>query len=540
MIRAVWMCIAALSFIGAPLPTDAAAQGEPERRPHGAAAPRATYRDAALSFQRLDAQIMQRLADRHATPPEGMDVDSDEWRRWTLADPETMRRLNADFDRATLAFFGGNLATVVQAMNALMLERPGSGRDRAFAAFARSLRIELDPAHPSLDDLAGDPHSAPSVRARLTSIYPLPPDVPAPAEFALVVSEGDLSRFISASPVVSAAREVDVKIDFMLERPIRPGRRDLMLRSGPLRPLSPEVPQTFELIGRWTVLAEPIEASRARLAKRLEALAQSRDGADEPLPHRLLRERVALLNLIDSHADITALLTDFAQLVGDLDREWAAVAAGVNPYMGRSGDTWHGLPLTTDVHLPARIFVPESALAKDSMPLLIALHGAGGNENMFIDGYGAGVITRLAEEHGFAVVSPLAAPLMDLGLAFDTIVDTMKQLYSIDESRVYVIGHSLGAALTGGMCSVRGERVAAACWLAGASYARAARLPPTLAIAAEFDSIVPPSRIEPAVNLAKQAGLEVEYRFVPDFGHTLVVGYVLPDVVEWLLARRLE
>lgn len=307
-----------------------------------------------------------------------------------------------------------------------------------------------------------------------------------------------------------------------------------------MRPLAPEVQHTFELIGRWTVLAEPIEASRARLAKRLEALAQSRDGGDEPLPHRLLRERVALLKLIDSHADITALLTDFAQLVGDLDREWAAVAAGVNPYMGRSGDTWHGLPLTADVHLPARIFVPESALAKDSMPLLIALHGAGGNENMFIDGYGAGVITRLAEAHGFAVVSPLAAPLMDLGLAFDTIVDTMKQLYSIDESRIYVIGHSLGAALTGGMCSVRGERIAAACWIAGASYARAARLPPTLVIAAERDSIVPPARIESAVNLAQNAGLDVEYRVVPDFGHTLVVGYALGDVVEWLLARRLH
>lgn len=540
MIRTAWSCIAALSFTCAPLLPDVAAQVEPARRPDETPALRATYRDAALAFQRLDAQFVQRLADRDAPPPEGVDLESAEWMRWTLADPEALRRLNADFDRATFAFFRGDLAAVVQAMNAMMLERPGSGRDKGFAEFARSLRIDLDPAHPTLADFAGEDQPAPIVRARLGSIYPLPPDVPVPEEFSLVVSEGERSQFFSTGPLVWETRDVQVEIGFMLERPIKPGRRDLRLRSGPLHPVSPEDPRTVEVVGHWTVLPEPVEASRARLEQRLEALAESRDGGDEPLAQRLLRERTALLKLIDSHSDITALLTDFAQLIGDLDREWAAVAAGVNPYMGRSGDTWHGLPLASDVHLPARIFVPESALARDSMPLLIALHGAGGNENLFIDGYGAGAITRLAEEHGFAVVSPLAAPFMDLGLAFDAIVDAMKQLYSIDESRIYVIGHSLGAAMAGGMCSVRNDRITAACWLAGASYARASRLPPTLVIAAELDSIVPPARIEPAVNLAKQAGLDLEYRLVPDFGHTLVVGFVLGDVVEWLLAHRLD
>lgn len=507
----------------------------------GAPAMRATYRDAALAFQRLDAQFMQRLADRACPPPEGIDADSDEWRRWTLADPQALRRLNADFDRATMAFFGGNLATVVQAMNAMMLERPGSRRDKAFADFARSLRLDIDPALPCIDDFA-DGNPAPSdIRARLTSIYTRAADAQAPEEFSLVVRDGDNSTSYAASPVVNESGGVEAVVRFMLPKPVSPGRRDVLLCSGPTKvPSREEPPRTLELIGRWTILPEPINETRGRLAHRLSQIEDRLESGDEPIALRLLRERIALLNLIDSHADITALLTDFAQLSADLDREAAAVAAGVNPYMGGAGDMWHGLPLTSDVHLPARIFVPESGLAKDAMPLLIALHGAGGNENMFIDGYGAGVITRLAEQHGFAVVSPLASPMMDLGLAFDTIVGAMKQLYSIDESRVYVIGHSLGAAMTSGICAVRGDRIAAACWLAGAGLARGDRIPPTLAVAGEIDPLIPPARIQAAVRMAQASDVEIEYRLVADFGHTLLVGYILPDVVNWLLTKQME
>lgn len=538
MRRTARLAAAALIAIGSAA-VEARVQPE-EPRARGARAATA-YIEAAIAFQRVDAQFMQRLADRGAPLPEGIDADSEEWRRWTLADPRALRNLNTDFDRATFAFFGGDLPAVVQGMNAMLVERPGSGRDFAFLEFARSIRVEVDPPRPAIREL--DPvGTAPiHLRLRLTSIYPLPAGTAPPDEFAAVLRHGDGAVHVAASARMNEFRQFDERISLTIEAPVARGRREILLRSGPLRAVIEDAqPRTFELIGSWTVLDEPLAATRERLAPRLARLAEQGPGGAHPLAQRLLRERAALLDRADAQADPTAMLTDYAQLAADLDRECAAVEVGVNPYMGRSGDCWHALPLAEDLSLPARIFVPESALAKDAMPLLIALHGAGGNEHLFMEAYGAGAIRRLAQEHGFAVVSPLAAPMMDLGLAFDTIVDAMEQLYSIDESRIYVIGHSLGAALTGGMCSVRGERIAAACWLAGASYARASRLPPTLVIAAELDSIVPPARIEPAVKLAQNAGLDVEYRVVPDFGHTLVVGYALGDVVEWLLARRLH
>lgn len=39
-------------------------------------------------------------------------------------------------------------------------------------------------------------------------------------------------------------------------------------------------------------------------------------------------------------------------------------------------------------------------------PLLVVLHGAGGDENMFPEAYGAGIIKRIAEKHGLLVASP--------------------------------------------------------------------------------------------------------------------------------------
>jgi hypothetical protein len=59
-----------------------------------------------------------------------------------------------------------------------------------------------------------------------------------------------------------------------------------------------------------------------------------------------------------------------------------------------------------------------------------------------------------------------------------------------------------------------------------------------LVIASELDRIAVPSRIEATVERAKAAGLPVEYRLLKNYGHTLAVTKVLPDVVDWLLTGR--
>jgi predicted esterase len=125
------------------------------------------------------------------------------------------------------------------------------------------------------------------------------------------------------------------------------------------------------------------------------------------------------------------------------------------------------------------------------------------------------------------------------GERFDQLVEALGYDYSIDPARIYLLGHSMGGMTVSALLAVRADRIAAAACLNGFSgFGEAVTIiPPTLVTAGELDPIVSQARIEPAFNRAKAAGLPVEYRLLKNYGHTLAVTKVLPDVIEWLTAR---
>ncbi len=507
--------------------------------------------DLANAYQRVDAQFMQRMADRDAEPPEGIDRDSDAWRKWTLLDGQALADLNTRADRAAVAFFGGNIGSVAAQMNALLAQRPGDNSDESFQSLACSLHLDVDPIRPTVDEMSRGGAYEGNCTFSVSSIYPLPEGIELPKQVGLMIvfnetgsSSSSLNQLVLK---MDGSRRVSGSVRVHLDGPLRAGTREIMLRSGGMGfgggmgfDMPDQPPRTHVKIGQWTILPESIAAARERLGRRLEATAQREATEPQRLAQDLLGHRLNLLDLADSPTQSIALLTDYSELIGELDRECTMVEAGIDPYSDRSGDTWYGVRLVEDIHFPARVYVPRAVNRQAPMPLVIALHGAGGDENLFMEAYGDGIIRKLADEHGFAVVSPQASPLMDPGMAFDAIVDLMSALYTIDENRIYVIGHSMGAMMTGSISTARTDRIAAACWLAGASYANGAQIPPTLAIGAELDGFIAPERIEAAVEVAQNAGMNIEYRQVNHFGHVFMVGYALPSAVDWLLTHTLE
>lgn len=86
-----------------------------------------------------------------------------------------------------------------------------------------------------------------------------------------------------------------------------------------------------------------------------------------------------------------------------------------------------------------RMFIPK-VVAK--APLVVALHGAGGSENLFFDGYGDGRVVDLGAERTWLVV----APRLTLGsLDCAALVDALAQRFPVDTKRVLMVGHSMGA-----------------------------------------------------------------------------------------------
>jgi predicted esterase len=189
-------------------------------------------------------------------------------------------------------------------------------------------------------------------------------------------------------------------------------------------------------------------------------------------------------------------------------------------------------PIAVRIHGPA-------SPGPDPLPVIVALHGAGGNEHMFVEAYGAGRLAALAEERGFVLVSPATPSVAADPEALGRILDFAARSYPLDRSRVHLVGHSMGAAAAWSLALRSPGEIASVACLAGVcgggSAPSGAPLPSLLVIAGGLDPIIPPERIGAAVQAAEAAGRSVTYRVEEDQGHTLIVGYVIDSVVDWLL-----
>lgn len=129
--------------------------------------------------------------------------------------------------------------------------------------------------------------------------------------------------------------------------------------------------------------------------------------------------------------------------------------------------------------MPYRVYVPTTWDGKASLPIVLMLHGAGANENTYMDQAG-GLLQKLAEQHGYIVVSPLGhTPLGAYGnplrlpavfgqpetaatqraavtrerqrllnlseLEVMTALELVTETYGADRSRTFLVGHSMGS-----------------------------------------------------------------------------------------------
>ena len=212
---------------------------------------------------------------------------------------------------------------------------------------------------------------------------------------------------------------------------------------------------------------------------------------------------------------------------------------GVNPYRHASGDFWLTLRIG-DGDVPCRLFAPRTDHPELPRPLLIAVHGAGGDENLWMDGYGAGVLRTEAARHNAIVLTPRIGLGTFMPGALDALIERVAQWHEVDRSRVYVIGHSLGGGVVTAWAKQRPEKIAAACSIAGVGlFTGSPSIAPMLAYVAEHDGLILADRIRRSAAAAKAAGAPVEFREVPDYGHVLVVGKVTAEAIDWLLDHRL-
>lgn len=427
---------------------------------------------------------------------------------------QARRDANRRFDALTMLFFAGRFGAAIGSLAELEADLRGlEGESRTVFLDAATTRWSVQPPEaivgevPRLTIVAAplaeaDDAAAPGAEVRAFELV-----APHGSRWRLVRGEdGGVSFPEAASPRWSPGR-------WHLEATLPEGRGGIEVAS-------------FDL------LSAPIAGRRDAILRRLAAAEATAHPADVDL----LRSRLALLDE-SSPPSTASLARGPEELLEEIEGELAAIEAGRRAHASLAGDRWRTVSLG-GFRLPLRVFVPESVRRRDApAPLLIVLHGAGGDEHMFLDGYGGGLVARLAEERGFIVASPLTT-LFSTGGFLEPLLEEMAATAPVDPSRVHLLGHSMGAAAAARIASTQPERIASVALIAGNLRFDPNRPPPpTLVVAGEFDPLAPASRVAVAAAAARRQGMEVSFEAIEGSGHTLVVAESMPMAVAWLLDR---
>jgi poly(3-hydroxybutyrate) depolymerase len=225
----------------------------------------------------------------------------------------------------------------------------------------------------------------------------------------------------------------------------------------------------------------------------------------------------------------------------------------------------------TGQQMPYRVFVPPTWDGKASLPIILMLHGAGADENSYMN-MNDGLLPKLAAQHGYIVVSPLGFTAMgaygnplrlpavfgengaaasqraavtparqrELNLSeleVMTALEVVTEEYGADRSRTFLVGHSMGSGGVWHLAARYPDRWRAVAPMSGpfvdtATYPfdRIKKLPIFMTEGTGATPSLEGSRA--MARFMREGGLVFEYLEV-DGSHGSMVGMVWPRVFEF-------
>jgi predicted esterase len=292
-------------------------------------------------------------------------------------------------------------------------------------------------------------------------------------------------------------------------------------------------------------LASKFTAAKERATK-LEAKlrAEKKDALLAALPsanYRIRLFEMALASQINfNRIDFNEELKEALALLEEL-------AAGRDPFRARRGDFRKAYQSKVDdTFQPYRIFVPASYDGSKAYPVIIALHGMGGDENSYFDQYLQGAFKVDAEKRGYIVACPKGREpaSMYTGSAERDVMDVLEEVrraYRIDADRIYLTGHSMGGYGTWSLAMNHPEIFAALAPVAGggnpAAMSKIAHIP-QLVVHGDNDKTVPVERSRVMVEAAKKLGVEIKYLEIAGGDHVSVAVKTFKDVFDFFDTHR--
>jgi len=459
----------------------------------------ANREELAVAYHRIDALLQKQLAEG--------------------GEPANLAQINQRFDAATLKFFSGQFANVLKDLADLAgtmtpMEEP-SHASGWLALRSLAVRFELDGPEPQLI---------------FQSLFPLPESI----DTTLLVNfgSGPTGDFKSYPFRVEAGRSYELRI------PLNGFVHPHMDRAMTVQYSLPIAAQAEHWESRPFILPSP---EHQRMIDDIETrLAQDPPTDITALSIDIVRARLELLKQTRNSANSAHFIGFTNRILAEIQGNLKLLHYGTSPFKNRDGLVYRPIIIEGNA-IPNYIYAPPSAFGKGPVPLIVLLHGAGGDEAMFMAAYGNGEAKRQAETHGCIIASPSTTAVMSSPAVLDALITQASTDYSIDRSRIFVVGHSMGAAAAAGLARTRAATLAGVVCLAGGRLSTkpltdGAKLAPILSIVASLDPLMGKVDVERVNASAKQANLPIEAREMKDWGHTLMVGPALPQAFEWMMA----
>ena len=421
---------------------------------------------------------------------------------------------------------------------ALMRKQPWT----PFDAFKTSLIVKAE-------RLVFEPGETASVK--LTRTFALEEPLAAPLAMALTLShtrEGKSERLkdLMAVPELSADFKQPTLIGGVLPADLKDGLYQLTLT---LTAKSPS--QSDAVISRIMAIRvqRDLLTQNQLLKTRLEDLQKTNGRPTNPRfmviesnkttsPFYLLSARAAytasLIDLINA-GDLPLERFNLSDEIANAHAVLDDITKGISPFYKKRGDIhWAYYSAVDNSPQPYRFFVPNNYDPAKKWPLVVALHGMGGNENSFFDSYNKGVIKEEAEKRGYLILCPKGRSPADmyLGNAQKDVFDSLahlRQLYNIDEDRIYLMGHSMGGYGTWITAVAKPELFAALAPFSGGGIPpvmmglkKIAHIP-WFIVHGDADPTVNVEESRKMVKAGQELGAKVTYKEIPGGDHTNIV-----------------
>jgi poly(3-hydroxybutyrate) depolymerase len=201
------------------------------------------------------------------------------------------------------------------------------------------------------------------------------------------------------------------------------------------------------------------------------------------------------------------------------------------------------------------LYVPKTYDRERKTPLMVALHGLGSNPQQIIRYPG---LTMNAEKHGYCVVAPMGyhsrgwygqrpPPKFKMepeNLSELSEKDVMNVLaivrkeFTIDEDRIYLMGHSMGGGGTLHLALKYPEVWAGLAPIAPAIFRKAndvAKIKhiPVILVQGDMDKLVKVELVRPWAAEMKKLGMTYEYLEIAGGGHVDVAFQSIPQIFEF-------